>query len=324
MMEYVYLTGTGLQASKACLGTMMFGDQVPEAESVRLIHASLDRGINFIDTADKYAGGASEEIVGKALAGRRENVILATKVFNPMSSDINDRGLSRRHILTALESSLRRLQTDYVDIYYLHEPDRLTPIEETLETMDTLVRSGKVRYVGVSNYAAWQVADLLSTAKANHWTPPVLTQNVYNLLTRGIESELVPMARSHAMGVIVFNPLMSGLLTGKHRKGSAVAGTRLADNAMYRARYWSDENLDAVEELCGIAKNAGLTPTQLALRWCANQPGITSVLLGASQEKHLEENLNAILAPKLPEDVLRACDSVWSHMSVGTRYAYYR
>ena len=151
-MNYVHLKGTGLAVSKACLGTMTFGGQVNEADSIRIIHAALDQGINFVDTADLYYHGESETVTGKALVGRRENVILATKVFNPMSDDPNDRGLNRRHILDALDKSLKRLQTDYVDIYYLHQPDYRTPIAETLETMDTLVRSGKIRYIGVSNY----------------------------------------------------------------------------------------------------------------------------------------------------------------------------
>jgi len=323
-MEYVNLRHTGLTISKACLGTMTFGGQVTESDSIRMIHMALDCGINFVDTADVYCGGASEVATGKALVGRRDRVILATKVFNPMSEDLNDRGLGRRHIIQGLENSLRRLQTDYVDIYYLHQPDYLTPIEETLETMDTLVRSGKVRYVGVSNYASWQISDLLSVAHKNHWTAPVVTQNVYNLLTRGIEDELVPMAQHHDMGIIIYNPLMSGMLTGKHKKGQAVAGSRLADNAVYRARYWSDENIDASIELEAIAAQIGITPTELALRWCSNQPQINSVLLGASKFEHLEQNLTYMLAPALPDNILDACNQVWNHMSVGSRYRYYR
>ena len=179
-MEYVHLKGTGLTVSKVCLGTMTFGGQVNEEDSIRIIHAGLEQGINFVDTADLYYQGQSELVTGKALKGRRDGVVLATKVFNPMSDDPNDRGLNRRHILDALDKSLKRLQTDYVDIYYLHQPDYRTPIQETLETMDSLVRSGKVRYIGVSNYAAWQISDLLACARENHWNPPVVTQNVYN------------------------------------------------------------------------------------------------------------------------------------------------
>lgn len=303
---------------------MTFGGQVSDEDSIRIIHAALDKGINFVDTADLYYHGQSETVTGKALKGRRDQVILATKVFNPMSDDPNDRGLNRRHILDALDKSLSRLQTDYVDIYYLHQPDYLTPIAETLETMDTLVRSGKVRYIGVSNYAAWQISDLLACAKENHWTPPVVTQNVYNLLTRGIEEELLPQARAHNLGVVVYNPLMSGLLTGKHAKGCPAAGSRLADNAMYNKRYWSDENFDAAQELAAIAGEAGLTPAELALRWCANQKGINAVLIGVSRLSHLDANLSAVLAQPLAPDVLEACDRISAKMQVGTRFRYYR
>ena len=324
LLDYVHLKGTGLAVSKACLGTMTFGGQVNEADSIRIIHAALDCGINFVDTADLYYHGESETVTGKALLGRRENVILATKVFNPMSDDPNDRGLNRRHILDALDKSLRRLQTDYVDIYYLHQPDYRTPIAETLETMDTLVRSGKVRYIGVSNYASWQISDLLACARENHWNGPVVTQNVYNLLTRGIEEELIPQTQTHGLGVVVYNPLMSGLLTGKHAKGHPAEGTRLADNATYHDRYWSDENFDASEALAAVAREAGLTPAELALRWCANQEGINAVLIGVSKLSHLEPNLRAVLSDPLPRDVLEACDRVWNGMKVGTRFRYYR
>lgn len=323
-MEYVHLKGTGLTVSKVCLGTMTFGGQVNEEDSIRIIHAGLEQGINFVDTADLYYHGQSELVTGKALKGRRDGVVLATKVFNPMSDDPNDRGLNRRHILDALDKSLKRLQTDYVDIYYLHQPDYRTPIQETLETMDSLVRSGKVRYIGVSNYAAWQISDLLACARENHWNPPVVTQNVYNLLTRGIEEELIPQTRTHGLGVIVYNPLMSGLLTGKHAKGKPAPGSRLADNQTYHDRYWSDENFDAAQALAEVAAQAGLAPAELALRWCANQSGINSVLVGVSKLSHLEPNLASALSGPLPQEVLDRCDQIWSAMQVGTRFRYYR
>ncbi len=323
-MDYVKLTGTGLKVSKVCLGTMTFGEQVNEADSIRIIHEALDRGINFVDTADKYYDGLSETITGKALKDRRDQVILATKVCNPMGDGPNDRGLNRRHILNALENSLNRLQTDYVDIYYLHKPDYDTPIEETLQTMDGLVRAGKVRYIGVSNYAAWQVSDLLATAKINGWIAPVVTQNVYNLLTRGIEEELLRQTKEHGLGVVVYNALMSGLLTGKHSQGEPEAGTRLADNPMYKDRYWSEENVQAAKQLEAIAKAHNLTPAELALRWTANQPGVTSVLLGVSKLKHLDQNLEALLAAPLEEEILDACTEIWEGLSLGSRFKYYR
>lgn len=323
-MEYVRLKGTGLTVSKVCMGTMTFGGQVPEADAIRIIHQALDQGVNCVDTADIYYRGASEEVTGKALLGRRDRVILSTKVYNPMSDDLNDRGLNRSHILNALEQSLRRLQTDYIDIYYLHQPDSSTPLEETLETMDALVRSGKVRYVGVSNFSSWQISDLIAAAGRNHWTAPVVTQNVYNLLTRGIEEELIPMAQEHGLGVIAYNPLMSGMLTGKHQRGKPAPGSRLADDPKYHSRYWSDENFDAAEELEIIAKKIGLSLIELSFRWCVNQPGINAVLLGVSKPEHLEANLNAILKPELPPEILADCDRVWRRMGVGTRFPYYR
>lgn len=323
-MDYVQLKGTGLTISKVCMGTMTFGGQVSEADSIRIIHKALDQGVNCVDTADIYYRGASEAVTGKALLGRRDRVILSTKVYNPMSDDLNDRGLNRSHIINALEQSLRRLQTDYIDIYYLHQPDRSTPLEETLEAMDTLVRSGKVRYVGVSNFSAWQISDLIAAANRGRWVPPVVTQNVYNLLTRGIEEELIPMAQEHGLGVIAYNPLMSGMLTGKHQKGKPAPGSRLADDQKYHDRYWSDENFDAAEELANIAGKIGLSLVELSFRWCMNQPGINAVLLGVSKIEHLEPNLSALLKPALPPEILAECDRVWRRMGVGTRFPYYR
>ncbi len=323
-MKYVNLPGTGLTISKVCLGTMTFGDQVLEKDAIAIVHQALDAGVNFVDTADQYVKGVSEEITGRALAGRRDKVVLATKVFNPMSPDPNDRGHSRRHILNAVEASLKRLGTDYLDLYYLHSPDMQTPFEETLQTMDMLVRQGKIRYVGVSNYAAWQVSDLLAIARLNGYQAPVITQNVYNLLTRGIESELLPQTQMHKLGVIVYNVLMAGLLTGKHQTGTAVEGSRLAKNKMYIDRYWSEENLAAAARLAAIAEGCGLAPADLAQRWVANQPGITSVLLGVSKISHLTANLQSLLGDPLPDDVLAACDEVWNDMRIGSRFAYYR
>lgn len=188
-MEYVRLTGTGIAVSKACLGTMTFGGQVDEATSIRIIHQALDLGLNFVDTADLYYAGESERVTGLALKDRRDHVVLATKAFNPCGPDVNDRGLSRRHLTNALNNSLKRLQTDYIDIFYLHQPDYFTPIAETMDTMADFVRSGKVRYIGVSNYAAWQISDLIACAEKRGGFAPVVTQNVYNQLTRGIEEE---------------------------------------------------------------------------------------------------------------------------------------
>ena len=323
-MEMRTLTGTGIRVSRACLGTMTFGEQVEEKEAISLIHRALDRGVNFVDTADMYVSGRSEEITGKALQGRRNHVILATKVCNPCgSSDPNDRGLSRRHIIQGLEDSLRRLQTDYVDLYYLHKPDYDTPLEETLDTMTQLVRSGKVRYVGISNYAAWQICDALWISDRRHGIAPVVSQNVYNLITRGIEEELAPMLRHHGMGLVVYNPLAGGLLSGKHHEGEPPADCRFGLNGGYRQRYWSQENFQAVERLREIAREGEMTPVELALRWCASNQQVDSVILGVSKESHLEQNLAAMETPPLPEEMMEQCRQVWLSLA-GTRFRYNR
>ena len=323
-MEMRRLTGTGIQVSRACLGTMTFGGQVEEKEAISLVHQALDRGVNFLDTADMYENGRSEEITGKAIRDRRNHVILATKVCNPCGSeDPNDRGLSRRHIIQGLEDSLRRLGTDYVDLYYLHKPDNNTPLEETLETMTQLVRSGKVRYVGISNYAAWQICDALWISDRRSGIPPVVSQSVYNLITRGVEEELVPMLRKHGMGLVVYNPLAGGLLSGKHHLGEPPADCRFGLNKGYQQRYWSQENFQAVERLKKIAQEGGMTLVELALRWCASSQAVDAVILGITKKAHLKENLDAMEAPPLPQEMLDQCQQVWLSLA-GTRFRYHR
>ncbi len=322
-MEYKYLTGTGLEVSRLCLGTMTFGGQTDETESLRILRHALDHGINFIDTANAYTGGNSEVITGKGIAADRSRVILATKVYNPVGPDRNDRGLNRRHIIRACEESLRHLGTDYIDLYYLHSPDPHTPIEESLMAMDMLVRAGKVRYVGVSNYAAWQVGDFLHLADRRNLTPPVITQNVYNLLTRGVEDELVPFLGTHRLGMAVYNPIAGGLLTGKHNQGAPTAGTRFALNRNYEDRYWDEINFRAVEQLTKIAQDHGLTLLQLAMRWVTYQPGVDAVITGVSRLEQLEQNIEAATGGPLPSAALAACDDVWRELT-GNRFRYNR
>ncbi len=324
-MKYISMTGTGLIVSKACLGAMTFGGQVAEKEALDIINAAKDLGINYIDTANVYTGGESERIVGKALKGHRDEWVLETKVCNSVGEFPNDNGLSRRHIIKAVENSLKSLQTDYIDVYYLHRPDHRTPFEETLSAFDYLVRSGKVRYIGISNFSAWQIADILALCKANLLTAPVINQTVYNLLTRGIEDELLPFAKAHNMGVMVYNPLASGMLTGKFKKGDApLEGTRLATNKMYADRYWSDENLDATDEFKKIADKAGISPIDMALRFVSNAPGVDCVLVGVSKISQLNQNVAAVLSEKLDNDTLEALDNVYSRLPVGSRFKYYR
>ena len=264
-MQYCNFPQTGLNVSRICLGTMMFGGQTDEAESLKIMDYAFDHGVNFFDTANGYNQGASEVIVGRGLAGRRHEIILATKVWSQMGSNPNDRGLSRYNILSGVEASLKRLNTDYIDLYYMHMPDYKTSVEESLQAMDSLVRSGKVRYIGVSNYASWQMADMLAVCDKRNLIPFVITQNVYNLLTRGIDAELVPFIQEHKIGLTIYNPIAGGLLAGKHTPGQPSEDTRFANNPGYFKRYWSNDNFDALESLKEIAKEEGMSLLEFAI-----------------------------------------------------------
>ena len=313
-MEYLSLGRSGLQVSKLCMGTMTFGDQAGEDESIRMVNRALDEGINFFDTADMYTTGVSEEILGKALQGKRGEVVVATKAFNPMGPGPNDRGLSRRHLLQALEDSLRRLKMDYVDLYQLHQPDCSTPLEESLAAMDQLVREGKTRYVGISNYAAWQICHALWVCDKRSLAPIISVQPMYNLVSRGIEQALLPFCREFGLGVMVYNPLAAGLLTGKHKKGAPPAeGTRFALKQMYRDRFWHDRLFDAAEQLKPVAERAGLSMVELSLQWILAQPDVTCLILGASRMEHLDQNL-AACGSALPDGIAEECDRVWEEL----------
>ena len=314
-MEYRTLPKTGLKVSRLSFGTMTFGSQTDEAASLRIVDRCLDAGINFFDTANIYNKGVSETIVGKALAGRRDKVILATKVRFKMGEAPDEEGLSRAAMRKALEASLRRLKTDYVDLYYLHMPDYAAPIEETLETMQEFVRAGKVRFPAVSNYAAWQVCEILWIAEKNGYQPPYISQPMYNLIARGIEEEYLPFCRRFGVAVVPYNPLAGGLLTGKHRrKAGPIAGTRFDGNQLYLDRYWHDDDFAAVEELGGIAREAGKTLVELAFQWLLAQPQVDSIILGASRLEQLEENLKACEGSRLDDAILSRCDTVWKRL----------
>ena len=313
-MDYTGLGKCGLKVSRACLGTMTFGDQADEAESVRMVNQALDAGVSFFDTANAYNAGESERLLGKALQGKRDEVVVATKAFNPMGPGPNDCGLSARHLVRALDDSLRRLGMDHVDLYQLHQPDYTTPLEETLAAMDCLVRSGKVRYVGASNYAAWQLCQAMWLCDKRSWAPVVSVQPMYNLLARGIEPEMLPFCREFGLGVMVYNPLAGGLLTGKHRKGAPpAAGTRFALKEMYRGRYWHVRLFNAVERLRAVADEAGLSLIELSLQWLRSQPDVTCIILGASSTEQLSENLAACQGD-LTEDVRERCDEAWEEL----------
>ncbi len=322
-MKYNNLPGTSLKVSALSLGTMMFGGQTNEADSLAIMDYAFEQGVNFWDTANVYNQGESERIVGKALKNRRDDIILATKVFGQMSEGLNDKGLSRRNILSSVDASLARLDTDYIDVYYLHAPDYETEIEETLETMTGLVKAGKIRYIGVSNYAAWQIADMLAVCDKRGYIAPIITQNVYNAITRGIETELVPFLQAHKLGMAVYNPIAGGLLAGKHRPGKPAENTRFAGNEMYYKRYWSDDNFAAVEKLTEIAAAHNMSVLQLAMRWCASRSGVTSIISGVSKLAQIEQNIATLEGDSLNQEILAACDAVWGSLA-GTRFGYNR
>jgi aryl-alcohol dehydrogenase-like predicted oxidoreductase len=322
-MQYNNLPGTNLKVSALSLGTMMFGGQTNEADSLSIMDYAFEQGVNFWDTANVYNQGESERIVGKGLTGRREKLFLATKVNGQMGDNPFDRGLSRRNILSAVDSSLSRLNTDYIDLYYMHAPDYETEIEESLEAMSNLVRLGKIRYVGISNFAAWQIADMLAICDKRGYIAPVISQNVYNAITRGVETELIPFLIKHKLGMAVYNPIAGGFLAGKHRPGKPSENTRFANNAGYYDRYWSDENFAAVDKLTAIAEKAGLSILQLAMRWSVARPGVTSIISGVSRLEQLKQNVASLDGPALSENTLAACDEVWRSLA-GTRFAYNR
>jgi aryl-alcohol dehydrogenase-like predicted oxidoreductase len=301
-MEYRLLGHSGLKVSVLSLGTMTFGGQGKFAKTGqtdvsaarRQIGLCLDAGINLFDTADVYSGGESEVILGKALGSKRHDVLVASKARFPMGEGPNDRGSSRHHILRACEASLKRLNTDYLDLYQLHEWDGLTPLEETLRALDDLVSSGKVRYVGVSNFSAWHIMKTLGVAQTNHYIRPVSQQIHYTLQAREAEYELLPVAQDQGLGVLVWSPLAGGLLSGKYRRNQAAPeGTRhLADWGEPPVR---DESAlyDVVDVLVEIAEARGVSAAQIALAWLIARPQVTSVIVGARNDAQLQDNLLA-------------------------------
>lgn len=327
-MELRNLRGTGIHVSRACIGTLMFGDKMDQNEVSRAVALALDRGVNFFDTANSYANGASEETLGKALGYKRQYTVVASKVGFPVEAavrlgDPNCQGLSRRHILQEVEKSLRRLDTDYLDICYLHVQDVNTPLEESLRAMDDLIRSGKVRYAGLSNYAAWKVCDAHWIARENHLNSPAVTQMVYNLLTRGIEPELLPLLKEKRIGLCTFNPLAGGFLTGKYAPGTPDPGTRFATSKAYIPRYWYDENFQALQDLTQIAADVGCILPELSFRWLLSQELVDSVIVGFSRPEQLEENLKYFEKNPLDSETLSRCDWVWGVLA-GNRFSYHR
>jgi len=311
-MEMRVLSGTDLTVSRLCLGTMTFGAQVDESEAASMIDVAFDAGINFIDTANVYNAGASETILGRVLGGRRERVVLATKVGIKTGERPGDVGLSRATIRLQIEESLRRLRTDFVDLYYLHTPDPATPLEKTLSALDELVREGKVRHVGASNFAAWQICRMQWLAETGGWPAMRITQPMYNLLARGVEQEFLPMCRSLGVSIVAYNPLAGGLLTGKHRLAEGpAAGTRFDRMPAYQDRYWRAENFEAVSRLEAAAERDGRSLISLALGWLLHHTSVDCAVIGASSVGQLVANLQAADEGPCSPDALAACDAVW-------------
>ena len=313
-MNLVQLKRTDLKVSRLCFGTMTFGKPADQQTCTRMVDQCIEAGINFFDTANMYQTGVAETMLGEALKGRRKKNILASKVRFKMGEGANEGGLSKPAILRAIEDSLKRLQTDYLDIYYLHFPDYAVPIEETLETLELLVKQGKIRYPGTSNYGAWQQCEMLWIADKKSYRPAVITQPMYNLLARGIEQEWLPMTGHFELSNVVYNPLAGGLLTGKHHMQSVTPGTRFDKNQLYQDRYWHREDFAAVEKLKVIAQRAGRSLVSLALNWLLHHTVSDCVILGASRPEQLAQNLAACEEGPLPEDVVKACDEIWREL----------
>ncbi|TWT14539.1 aldo/keto reductase [Planomicrobium sp. CPCC 101079] len=299
-MKYTSLGKTGLGVSNLSLGTMAFGRWIDEKASIEILDAALDAGINVIDTANfygkgqdesfKYGTGESEEIIGRNLKGRRDKVVLATKVGLPMGQDINDFGLSRFHIMREVEGSLKRLQTDYIDLYQVHRFDNETPLEETLSALSDLVKQGKVRYIGCSNYAAWQMAKAGGISNLLGLESFVSSQSQYNLLSRELENEVVPFCLSESMGLLVYSPMARGMLSGKYKSRHELPeDSRAARGEQLIQNYFTDENFERVEQYKKLAEEHDVNLSQFSLSWILNQPAVTSAIVGASKLHHVTD-----------------------------------
>jgi len=311
-MRMRFLGKTGIKVSELCFGTMTFGGrgrhirigEVSQEEADTLVSTALDAGINFFDTADVYSEGLSEEICGKALGTQRKNVILATKVRARMGPGSNDVGLSRHHIIEGCEHSLKRLGTDYIDLYQVHSFDPITPLEETLHALDDLVRQGKVRYIGCSNFAGWQLMKALSISEKCCWEKFVSLQALYSLVSRDLEYDLIPLCLDQGLGILVFSPLGGGFLTGKYRRGqSRPAGTRLSEADSLTGD--EEKGFTIVEELEQIARKHNTTVAQAALNYILAKPGVSSVIIGVRTPEQLADNLNTVNWELTAEEVVK-------------------
>jgi aryl-alcohol dehydrogenase (NADP+) len=301
-MEYIRLGSTGLKVSRICLGTMTYGTPewrpwvLDETASRPFLTRALEQGIYFFDTADMYSRGRSEEVLGRVLkeCASREQVVIATKAFYPMGDSPNDRGLSRKHLMHAIDASLRRLGTDYVDLYQIHRFDPQTRIEETLEALHDIVKAGKARYIGASSMASWQFAKMLATSDAHGWTRFVTMQNHYNLVYREEEREMLPLCREEGIGVIPWSPLARGFLAGNRHKGDRGETARAKSDEFAHRLYYADSDFTIADRTAELASRRGVKPTQIALAWLLAQAGVTAPIVGASKLPHLDDALGAL------------------------------
>jgi aryl-alcohol dehydrogenase-like predicted oxidoreductase len=293
-MKYNYFGKTGIRVSELCFGTMSFGGDADEKASQEMLHFCLDKGINFFDCANVYQNGLAEKILGRLIGSRRDEIIITSKVYFPMSEDVNACGASRKHIMNAVEASLKRLKTDHIDVYFIHRFDDRTPLEETLSALDDLVRQGKILYPGASNFSAWQTEKALGISRLHDWAVFECIQPMYNLVKRQAEVEIFPMARSENLAVIPYSPLGGGLLTGKYRKTKKPKKGRLVENKIYGTRYGADWVFETADEFVLFAQKNGYDPVSLAIAWVASHPAVTAPIIGARNLKQLKSCIDSV------------------------------
>jgi len=307
-MEYCFLGKTGIQVSGLCMGTMTFGREADKAASKNIFNRCRDAGINFFDCANVYSEGRAETILGGLISDCRKELVVTSKFGSPMGTGYNTQGGSRRHLISSLEASLKRLNTEYIDIYFLHRFDEHTPLEETLRALDDVVAQGKVRYTGVSNFAAWQIAQALGISACNGWTSFHCIQPMYNLIKRQAEVEILPLAQSEKLGVITYNPLGGGMLSGKYTGDCRPGSARLTEEDMYRKRYGDDWMFDSTRRFNRFAEEHGYHSVSLAVAWVSYHPAVTAPILGARNVDQLEDALRSVeiqLSPELYADICR-------------------
>jgi aryl-alcohol dehydrogenase (NADP+) len=324
-MEYVRLGKSGLKVSRICLGMMTYGTPewrpwvLDEAQSRPFVARAVEHGINFFDTADMYSKGVSEEVLGRALKEHvaRDQVVIATKAFFPAREGPNERGLSRKHLMDAIDRSLKRLATDYVDLYQIHRFDPDTPIEETLEALHDIVKAGKARYLGASSMSAWQFAKMLYVADRHGWTRFASMQNHYNLIYREEEREMLPLCREEGIGVIPWSPLARGFLAGNRRKGDYGESSRARTDDFAHQLYYSDADFAVAARVVELARRLGVKPTQIALAWLLAQPGVVAPIVGASKLPHLDDAIGALAIALSPDDLAFVEEPYQPHRVLG-------